>query len=161
MKPFARAVAAVSPTTSSTSPSEAAREPSSVATFLTGMRVEGPISAREDIHVDTDVNGPITSDSKVTVGPKATIHGEIKAREIVIMGRVIGNVDATEKVALCDGADLRGDITTFRISMEETAYFVGKIDCRPSSQARAFPPGSSTESRGRNAPEKIRPSLSA
>src|ERR1700676_4001411 len=94
---------------------------SNVTTILRGMRIEGLILAEEDMYVDNEVNGPITSNSKVTVGPRATIHGEIKAREIVIMGRVIGNVEATEKVALCDGADLRGDITTFLISMEEKA----------------------------------------
>jgi cytoskeletal protein CcmA (bactofilin family) len=97
---------------------------SNLTTILKGMRIEGSILAQEDMYVDNEVNGPITSNSKVTVGPSATIHGEIKAREIVIMGRVIGNVEATEKVALCDGADLRGDITTFLISIEEKAVTV-------------------------------------
>ena len=134
---------------------------SNVTTILKGMRIEGSILAQEDMYVDNEVNGPITSNSKVTVGPSATIHGEIKAREIVIMGRVIGNVEATEKVALCDGADLRGDITTFLISMEEKAYLEGKIDCRPAPPAKVLPPARSSDSRARTAPVLIRASLSA
>src|ERR1700686_2383659 len=104
---------------------------SNVTTVLRGMRIEGLILAQEDMYVDNEVNRPITSNSKVTVGPSATIHGEIKAREIVIMGGVLGNVEATERVARCDGADLRGDIISFLISMEEKAYLEGKIDCGP------------------------------
>jgi len=134
---------------------------SSVITVLRGMRIEGPILAQEDMYVDNEVNGPITSNSKVTVGPSATIHGEIKAREIVIMGRVIGNVEATEKVALCDGADLRGDITTFLISIEEKAYLKGKIDCRLEPAAKVLPPARSTDSRERTAPVLIRASPGA
>ena len=107
------------------------------------MKVAGQISAREDIYVDVEINGPIASDSKVTIGPNGIVHGPIKAREIVILGRVFGNIDAVDKVALGEGADLRGNIQTVYISMNEKAYFKGRIDCRPlDAQVRPFPPAS-------------------
>jgi cytoskeletal protein CcmA (bactofilin family) len=114
-----------------------------LTTILRGMKVAGQISAREDIYVDVEINGPIVSDSKVTIGPNGIVHGPIKAREIVILGRVIGNIDATDKVAVAENADLRGDIQTLHISMDEKAYFMGKVNCRPlDAQLRPFPPAS-------------------
>ena len=41
-------------------------ESSNVTTILKGMRIEGLILAQEDMYVDNEVNGPITSNSKVT-----------------------------------------------------------------------------------------------
>src|ERR1700727_1227095 len=92
---FARGVTALLPTISS----QSAGEPATALTFLTGIRIDGQIFAREDIYIDTDISAPIKSNCKVTIGPNATVHAEIKAREIVVLGRVIGNLEATEKVA--------------------------------------------------------------
>src|ERR1019366_10068720 len=159
--PFAKGIATTLPITSSM---QSANEPAPAPTFLTGIRIDGQILAHEDIYIGTDISAPITSNCKVTIGPDATVHAEIRAREIVVLGRVIGNVEATEKVALCDGADMRGDIITVRISMAEKAYFAGKIDCMPDTdahQVRSLPPASSPDSRGRTSPETVRPSRRA
>jgi len=97
------------------------------------------------MYVDTDVNGPITSDASVTVGPSGIIRGEVKGRQVVVFGRVLGDIEATEKVELHDGAEVTGDIYTFYISLDEKASFKGRIDCKPlDAVARQMPPASET-----------------
>lgn len=106
------------------------------ATIGKAVKVVGQIFAKEDLHVDGDVEGAIEStDNKVTVGATGRVQAAIKAREVVIFGHVQGNVEATEKVDVRREARLIGDITAARIAIEDGAVFKGRIDIqRPQSK---------------------------
>jgi len=120
---------------------------SSPTTVLKALKIDGQISAHEDMYVDTDINGPITSDASVIIGPSGIVHGELKGRQVIVFGRVIGDIEATEKVALHEGADVTGDIYTFYISIDEKAAFKGRVDCKPlDAVARPMPAASETRS---------------
>ena len=71
-----------------------------------------------------------SQDNKVTIGPNGRVQAGIRAREVVILGQVQGNVEATDKVDIRKDAKLVGDITTSRISIEDGALFKGSIDIR-------------------------------
>jgi cytoskeletal protein CcmA (bactofilin family) len=91
----------------------------------------GQIFTKEDLNVDGDVEGTIESaESKVTIGATGRVQASVKAREVVILGQVQGNVEATDKVDIRREAKLVGDITTARISIEDGALFKGSIDIR-------------------------------
>ncbi len=104
------------------------------------VRVVGQIFTKEDLYVDGDVEGTIESqDNKVTIGPNGRVQAGIRAREVVILGQVQGNVEASDKVDIRKDAKLVGDITTARISIEDGALFKGsidikKIEAKPSAQ---------------------------
>ena len=65
---------------------------------------------------------------KVTIGPNGTVHASVKAREVVALGTIQGNVEATDKIEIRKDARLVGDIRTARIIIEDGAYFKGSID---------------------------------
>ena len=65
---------------------------------------------------------------RVTVGPNGKVHAGVKAREIVVLGAITGNVEATDKIDIRKDARLVGDIKTARIVIEDGAYFKGSID---------------------------------
>jgi len=65
---------------------------------------------------------------KLTIGPNGTVHAMIKAREVVALGSIQGNVEATERIEIRKDAKLVGDIRTARIVIEDGAYFKGSID---------------------------------
>jgi len=93
--------------------------------------VVGQIFTKEDLYVDGDVEGTIESqDTKITIGPNGRVQAGIKAREVVILGQVQGNVEASDKVDIRKDAKLVGDIATSRISIEDGALFKGSIDIR-------------------------------
>lgn len=112
-----------------------ATEPESrvAATIGKSVRIVGQIFAKEDLYVDGDVEGSIDSpDNKITIGPNGRVRASVKAREVVILGSVQGNVETSDKVDIRKDAKLVGDITTARISIEDGALFKGSIDIKKS-----------------------------
>ena len=121
-----------------------------LATIGKAVRIVGQIFTKEDLNVDGDVEGTIESaESKVTIGATGRVQASVKAREVVILGQVQGNVEATDKVDIRREAKLVGDITTARISIEDGALFKGSIDIRkpePKTTAASTQPATASSS---------------
>lgn len=101
------------------------------ATIGKAVKIVGQIFTKEDLYVDGDVEGTIESqENKVTIGPNGRVQAGIRAREVIILGQVQGNVETSDKVDIRKDAKLVGDITTSRISIEDGALFKGSIDIR-------------------------------
>jgi len=88
--------------------------------------------------VDGDVEGTVEApDHKLTIGPNGKVHATIKAREVVALGNIQGNVEAADKIEIRKEARLIGDIRTARIIIEDGAYFKGSIDIVKSDAGKA------------------------
>jgi cytoskeletal protein CcmA (bactofilin family) len=93
------------------------------------VMVKGQIISREDIIIDGEIEGTVEAhEHRVTVGPNGKVHSAVRAREIVILGSIHGNVEAADKIEIRKDARLIGDIKTARIVIEDGAYFKGSID---------------------------------
>lgn len=91
--------------------------------------VTGQIFAKEDLIIDGQIDGQVELlEHKLTVGKSGKVKANIKAREVVIMGAVQGNVEASDKIDLRKDAHLVGDIRAARIAIEDGAVFKGSID---------------------------------
>ena len=120
----------------------------SSATIGKAVKVVGQIYSKEDLYVDGDLEGTVEAlEHKLTIGPNGTLHASVKAREVVALGSIHGNVEATERIEIRKDAKLVGDIKTARIIIEDGAYFKGSIDIvkpepkvTPKPQAAAPPP---------------------
>jgi cytoskeletal protein CcmA (bactofilin family) len=94
-----------------------------------GIRVEGKVFSDGDLQIDGTVEGPISvKGKKLTVGPTAQVKSEIVAREVVVYGKVLGNVRALDLVEIRKDGSVIGNITTGRIMIEDGARFKGKIE---------------------------------
>ncbi len=103
--------------------------PKNIATIGKSVAVKGQIYSREELLVDGEVDGTIELvEHRLTIGPNGKVHAGIKAREIVILGSVHGNIEVTDKIDIRKDAKLVGDIKTARIIIEDGAYFKGSID---------------------------------
>jgi len=109
----------------------------SSATIGKAVKIVGQIFSREDLYVDGDLEGTVEAlEHKLTIGPNGTVHAGIKAREVVALGTIQGNVEAAEKIEIRKDAKLVGDIKTARIVIEDGAYFKGSIDIIKPEPAR-------------------------
>jgi cytoskeletal protein CcmA (bactofilin family) len=91
--------------------------------------VRGELSGNEDLTMDGDLEGSITlSDSKLTIGPNARVIANIKVRDLVVFGKLTGNVIASGRIELRQTAVVSGDIVASRLSIEESAVYQGRVD---------------------------------
>ena len=112
------------------------------ATIGKAVKVNGQIISQEDLYVDGDVEGTVELiQHKLTIGPNGKVHAAIKAREVVALGNIQGNVEASDRIEIRKDARLVGDIKTARIIIEDGAYFKGSIDIvKPEPKAAAPAP---------------------
>lgn len=104
--------------------------------------IRGDLSGNEDLYMDGDIEGTITlPDSRLTVGPNAHVRADIHARDVVVFGRLTGNVNASGRVDLREAALVGGDIVAGRLSIEESVVFKGRVELKASVEAPA--PGTS------------------
>lgn len=125
-----------------TSVSTTSREPEPGSALIgNSVVVKGQIYSREDLHVDGEVDGRIElQEHRLTVGPHGKVQASIKAREVVVVGTVHGNVEAAEKFDIRKEAKLVGDIKTARIAVEDGAYLKGSVDIPKPEDSRSAPP---------------------
>src|ERR1700690_3661479 len=91
--------------------------------------IKGQIYGREDLTIDGEVEGTVElQEHRLTVGPNGKVVATVKAREVVVLGTVHGNIETREKIETRKEAKLVGDIRTARIVIEDGAYFKGNID---------------------------------
>lgn len=91
--------------------------------------VKGELSGSEDLYLDGEVEGSIElRGHSLIIGPNGRVRANVHAKDVVIHGKVDGNVRGTDKVELKKSALLNGDIFTQRIIIEDGAFFKGAID---------------------------------
>ena len=107
-----------------TRPSE--REPGNIGKSVV---IKGELSGSEDLTIEGQVEGSIELEQHVlTIGPNARIRAEVSAKAVVVLGEVMGDIKATEKVAIRDSGAVSGDIVAPKVAIAEGARFRGGID---------------------------------
>jgi len=105
-----------------------------------GLFVKGEIGGTESLLIDGKVEGSINlPGNRVTVGRNGQVAASINAREIVVLGKIKGNVSASDRVDIRAEGSLAGDVSAARISIEDGAYFKGGIDIRKADGKPAGP----------------------
>jgi cytoskeletal protein CcmA (bactofilin family) len=96
-----------------------------------GVTIKGQIFSREDLTIDGEVDGSVElQEHRLTIGEKGKIRADVSAREVVVLGSLHGNVEATEKIDIRKQASITGDIKAARIEAEDGAYLKGSVDTR-------------------------------
>ena len=96
--------------------------------------VKGEMVVRGTIRIDGYLEGDIRADW-VIVGETGRIRGNVKARAIVVGGRVDGNIEGSEIVELKDKGQVVGEICTAKLSISEGALFEGQSSMKKRKEA--------------------------
>ena len=102
------------------------------------IQIKGEVTGTEDLHIEGIVEGPIRlKGHELTVGPAAQLTSEIHAGDVVAFGKIMGNVHARGRVDIRKDGSITGDISSARISIEDGAYFKGRIEIDPTKPPTA------------------------
>jgi cytoskeletal protein CcmA (bactofilin family) len=127
---------ATSPRTSAAAPAPAVPT-GEQATIGKSLIVKGEVSGSESLYIDGKVEGAINlPGNRVTVGRNGQVAANITAREVVVLGKVRGNIHASDRVDIRSEGSLTGDVAAARISIEDGAYFKGGIDIRKPGEVK-------------------------
>lgn len=91
-------------------------------------RIRGEVYSEEELFFDGEIEGAIEVRNLLTIGPNGKVKAKVKAKELVVKGSIHGNVEASDRVSIMNGASIVGDVKTAGIVIEDGAYFKGGID---------------------------------
>src|SRR3954462_12213540 len=104
--------------------------------------IKGELNGSEDLTIEGHVEGTIQLREHVlTIGPNGKIKAQIFAKAVVVLGEVIGNVTASDKVDIRDNGSVDGDIISPRVAIAEGAHFRGSVDMQRKVVATSAPAG--------------------
>lgn len=104
--------------------------------------IKGELTGSEDLTIEGQVEGKIELRQNVlTIGPNGKIKAQVFAKAVVVLGEVVGNITASEKVDIRDNGAVDGDITSPRVAIAEGAHFRGSIDMQKGGTQK---PGAAT-----------------
>jgi cytoskeletal protein CcmA (bactofilin family) len=119
------------PPTNTYTPVKPATAPMDQANIGRSLVIKGDVTGTESLFIDGRVEGTISfPDNRVTIGRNGSVAANIVAQEVVIMGKVQGNVECADRLDVRSEGVLAGDVITHRISIEEGAIIKGGIEVR-------------------------------
>jgi cytoskeletal protein CcmA (bactofilin family) len=105
------------------------------ATIGRTLVIKGELSGAEALYIDGRVEGKISlPDHRVTIGRNGSAQANITAREVVVLGKVNGNIDCSDRVDIRSEGSVTGDVSTMRISVEDGAVLKGGIQVKSGEQ---------------------------
>jgi cytoskeletal protein CcmA (bactofilin family) len=109
--------------------------------------IRGEVKGSEDLVIDGHVEGAISlAENRLTIGPNADVLADLSARDVLIQGKLKGNIVATGRVELRAGSAVEGDVRALRLAIEDNAVFRGKVDL--TQGAKSKPDGANAPTNG-------------
>ncbi len=104
-------------------------EQSEISAFLgKGTEFKGVLSFEGTIRVDGKIEGEVISKDTLIAGDGAFLQGEISVGTVILSGKIVGNINASQKVHLLAPASIQGNIKTPKLIIEEGVTFDGKCE---------------------------------
>ena len=118
-------------------PVKTVTSPIEQATIGRTVVIKGEITGSESLYVDGRIEGTLSfKDHRVTIGRNGSVQANIAAREVVIMGKVTGNVECSDRVDIRSEGSLTGDVVSSRISVEDGAMLRGSVQLTPGAEKK-------------------------
>ena len=150
-----KAPAATEQTERSETPLREKRSVTDHVLFGKSVEIKGELTGREDVLIDGRIDGKVAViGHSLTVGPNAQIHAEVSAKSVVVIGIVIGNIQAEDRVEVAATGTVEGDISAGRVVLAEGARFKGKVDMGASTKRSTSTPQSAAAPRTTSQPPR-------
>ncbi len=90
-----------------------------------GCKFKGTVEVEGTLRIDAEFEGVVNCPDTLVVGKTGVVKAEINVKNAIIGGKVVGNINATNKIELQSGSHIEGDIHTHRLVIDEGVFFEG------------------------------------
>lgn len=109
---------------------------SNVARIGKSIVIKGELKGGEDLVIDGRVEGTVQlPEHRLTVGASADVAADLSAQDVLVLGKVQGNLTATGRVELRAGCVVEGDVRAYRLAIEDNAVLRGKVELTQSAKS--------------------------
>lgn len=98
-----------------------------LSVIASGMKIVGDIESTGVVKIEGTVEGAVRGARQLLLGRQGTVHGDIRAQEVVIGGTVVGTIVAEERVEIQGTSSVQGDIHTKSIVVLEGGVINGTV----------------------------------
>lgn len=111
--------------------------PDRLNVIVEGSKITGDFIAESNVRIDGEIQGNVTSSSKVVVGQSGYIHGNLICEEADVEGKIEGTLKIESLLTLRSQANVTGEISTTKIQIEEGAQFSGECKMNNFSSSKS------------------------
>lgn len=91
------------------------------------VSVMGKIAFQREIRVDGVFEGEFEGDGKIVIGPEGFVKADMDLYEAEVSGKVEGNITVKNRLILRGRAEVKGNITAPRLSVDEGVSIIGQV----------------------------------
>jgi cytoskeletal protein CcmA (bactofilin family) len=100
------------------------------------IHIDGDLHGDEDLVIEGEVKGAVhLKKNSLTIGPRGKVTADVYAHTIYVDGYMVGDLYGAERISIRKSAEVRGNIASPRVSLEDGARFKGSIDMDPEAEA--------------------------
>jgi cytoskeletal protein CcmA (bactofilin family) len=92
------------------------------------LLIKGEVFSEDEILIEGRIQGKINVKNRVIIGINGNVEADIEAREVIIKGKVTGNVKGGQRVEIVPAGVLRGNINSPRVVIADSGVFEGNIE---------------------------------
>ncbi|NNE25797.1 MAG: polymer-forming cytoskeletal protein [Saprospiraceae bacterium] len=101
---------------------------SAINTLVNGTKIEGTITAQNDIRIDGTVDGTLNCSGKLIIGAEGHVEGQASCQNAVIEGHFQGTLIVNDVLDVRENANVVGEIKTGKLNIQNGATFNGNCD---------------------------------
>jgi cytoskeletal protein CcmA (bactofilin family) len=125
----APAAAPEAPRASAAAPKREKSKMEKIVNIGQSVQIKGELTGNEDLTIEGMVDGKIlVKDHNLTIGTNGKISAEVHAKTVVVVGQVMGNITADDKIEIAPSGSVEGDLRAPRVAIADGARFKGSID---------------------------------
>jgi cytoskeletal protein CcmA (bactofilin family) len=105
------------------------------------ISIKGDVVGDEDTILEGRVEGRVSlRNFHLTIGPNGDIQGEVSAKQVTVVGKIAGNVIASERIEVRETGRIQGDLIAPRLTVAEGAVINGAITMKEASALEKLRP---------------------
>jgi len=146
-----------SPARMDPSPPRSSSAPTSREAAVIGpsIHIDGDVRGEEDLLIEGEVGGTVQlKNNSLTIGPNGKVRADVYAHSIYVDGFVEGDLFGAERVHIRKSAQVKGNVTSPRVSVEDGAKFKGAIEMDPQAAQGGNRPSAPRNAAPQQAPAK-------